>query len=95
MKHQAGDELGHHMDKTAGILVQPWNINDVIQFTSPKQDETELWKQLNFSRKIHLTISFISRCGHSSRSGSHVRPITSATSGPVLLGGNEQTIALK
>jgi hypothetical protein len=41
MKHQAGEELGHHMDKMDGILVQPWNITDVIQFTSPKQEETE------------------------------------------------------
>jgi hypothetical protein len=62
MKHQAGEELGHHTDRTAGILVQPWNITDVIQFTSPKQEETELWKQLIFFQKnspyhfLHLKI---------------------------------------
>jgi hypothetical protein len=43
MKHQAGEKLGHHMDKMDGILVQPWNITNVKQFTSPKQEETELW----------------------------------------------------
>jgi hypothetical protein len=86
MKHQAGEKLGHHMDKMAGILVQPWNITDAIRFTSPKQEETELWKQLKFSRQIHLTISFISRFGHSGRSGSQARTITSATGGTVLSG---------
>jgi hypothetical protein len=86
MKHQAGEKLGHHMDKMAGILVQPWNITDVIQFTSPKQEETELWKQLDFFRQIHLTISIISRFGHSGHSGSHARTITSATGGPILSG---------
>jgi hypothetical protein len=90
MKHQAGEELGQHMDNLAGILVQPWNITDVIHFTSPKQEETELWKQLIFSRKIDLTISIISRSGHSGRSGSHARPITSTTGGPVL-SGRQQT----
>jgi hypothetical protein len=51
MKPQAGGELGLHMDKMAGILVQPWNITDVIQFTSPKQEEIELCKQLIFLPK--------------------------------------------
>jgi hypothetical protein len=41
MKHQSGEELGHDMDKMAGILVQPWNITDVTQLTSPKQEQTE------------------------------------------------------
>jgi hypothetical protein len=31
---------GHHMGKMAGILDQPWNITDVTQFTSPKQEAT-------------------------------------------------------
>jgi hypothetical protein len=51
MKPQAGGELGLHMDKMAGILFQPWNITNVIQFTSPKQEEIELWKQLIFPPK--------------------------------------------
>jgi hypothetical protein len=51
MKPQVGGELGLHMDKMDGMLVQPWNITDVIQFTSPKLEEIELWKQLNFSPK--------------------------------------------
>jgi hypothetical protein len=44
---------------------------------------------------MHLTISIISRFGHSGRSGSHARPITSATGGPIFQVGIEQTIALK
>jgi hypothetical protein len=83
MKPQAAGKLGLHMDKMAGIMVQPWNIADVIPFTSPKQEEIELWKQLIFSRKIHLAISVIPRFGHSGRSGSHARPITSATGRPI------------
>jgi hypothetical protein len=47
MKPQAGGELGPYMDTMDGMLVQPWNINDVIQFTPPEQEEIELWKQLN------------------------------------------------
>jgi hypothetical protein len=41
---------------------------------------------VEFSREIHLTISIISRFGHSGRSGSHACPVTSATGGPVLAG---------
>jgi hypothetical protein len=37
-----------------------------------------------FPAKIHLTISIISRFGNSGRSGSHARPITPATDGPIL-----------
>jgi hypothetical protein len=58
MKPQAGGELGLHMDKMDGILVLPWNITYVIRFISQKLEEIELWNQLNFSREIHLTISF-------------------------------------
>jgi hypothetical protein len=35
-------------DKMDVILAQPWNITYVIHFTSPKPEETELWKQLIF-----------------------------------------------
>jgi hypothetical protein len=35
---------------------------------------------------MHLTISIISRFGNSGRRGSHARPITPATSGPILSG---------
>jgi hypothetical protein len=41
MKHQAEEELGHHMGKMAGIFVRHYNITDATQFTSPKQDQTE------------------------------------------------------
>jgi hypothetical protein len=54
MKPQAGEELGLHMENMDGILVQSWNINDVIQITSPKQEEKELWKQLIFPPKKSL-----------------------------------------
>jgi hypothetical protein len=41
MKHQAEEELGHHMGKMAGTLDQHWNITDDIRFTSQKQDQKE------------------------------------------------------
>jgi hypothetical protein len=86
MKPQAGEELGHHMAKMAGILVPAWNITDVAQSTSPKQGETELCKQSIFPRKIHLTIPIIPRSGHSGRRGYHARPITSVAGRPVFSG---------
>jgi hypothetical protein len=51
MKLQTGGVLGLHMAKMAGTLDLLWNITDGIRFTSPKLGETELWKQLIFSRK--------------------------------------------
>jgi hypothetical protein len=41
MKHQAEEELGHHMGKMDGKLDQHQNITDAIRFTSRKQDQTE------------------------------------------------------
>jgi hypothetical protein len=87
MKPQAGEELGLHMDKMAGILIQPWNITDVIRFTSPKQEETELWKQLNFPPKnspYHFR--------HPKIWPIRLQP---QPAGQFFQVGNEQTIALK
>jgi hypothetical protein len=86
MKLLAGGDLGLHMDKMAGTSDLLWNIIDVIQCISPKLEETELWKQLIFFQKIHFTISFTPIFGHSSRSGSHSRSLTSATCRPILYG---------
>jgi hypothetical protein len=44
MKPQKGGELGLHMEKMDGILDLHWSITAVIRFTSPKQEETGLWK---------------------------------------------------
>jgi hypothetical protein len=74
------------MNKISGILVQPWNITNVTQFKSPKQEKAELWKQLIVSLKIHLTISIIPRFGHSGRSGARARHIAFVTGRPVLSG---------
>jgi hypothetical protein len=57
MKPQAGGELGLHRDNMDGILVQPWNITDVIRFTSQKLEEIELWKQL-ISPPTKFTLPF-------------------------------------
>jgi hypothetical protein len=78
------------MDKMAGILVQPWNITDVIQFTSPKQEATELWKQLNFFPKkshYHLATQAAADLTHALL---HPQP-----AGPFCQVDNEQTLVLK
>jgi hypothetical protein len=51
MKLQTGGELGLHMDKMDGTLDLLRSITDVKRFISPKIEEKELWKQLNFSQK--------------------------------------------
>jgi hypothetical protein len=96
MKHQAGEEHGHHMDKMAGILVQPWSITDVTKFTSPKQEQTELWKQLIFFPK-KITLPFPSSHDLTTQAAAdlmhallHPQP-----AGPFCQVGNDQTIALK
>jgi hypothetical protein len=96
MKPQAGEELGHHMDKMAGILVQPWNITDVTRFTSPKQEETELWKQLIFFPE-KIILPFPSSQDLATQAAADITHalLHPQPAGPFCKVGNEQTIALK
>jgi hypothetical protein len=96
MKPQEGGELGLHMDKMDGILVQLWNITDVTRFTSPKLEEIELWKQLIFFPE-KFTSPFPSSQDLATQAAAdlthallHPQP-----AGPFYKVGDEQTIALK
>jgi hypothetical protein len=96
MKHQAGEELGHHMDKMAGILVQPWNITDVIQFTSPKTRSNRIVETVEFFPE-KFTLPFPSSKDLATQAAAD---LTHALLHPQPAGlffqvVNEQTIALK
>jgi hypothetical protein len=80
----------------AGILVQPCNITDVIQFISPKQEETELWKQLNFFPK-KITLPFPSSQDLATQAAADLTHalLYPQPAGPFCQVSNEQTIALK
>jgi hypothetical protein len=78
------------MDNMAGILVQPWNITVVIQFTSPQQEEIELWKQLIFFPKNSSQDLATQAAADLLHALLHPQP-----AGPFCKVGNEQTIALK
>jgi hypothetical protein len=95
MQPQTGGELGLHMEKMDGILDLHWNITAVIRYTSPKQEEIGLWKQLIFFEKF--TLPFPSAQDYATQAAAdlsyallHQQP-----AGPFCKVGHEQTIALK
>jgi hypothetical protein len=95
MRLQTGGVLGLHMDNMDGTLDLLWNITDVIPFTSPKLRETELWKQLIFSRKNHTAISLTPRSGNSRCSGYYSRSLMSTTCWPIMSGWRRTNTCLK
>jgi hypothetical protein len=80
----------------AGILVQPWNITDLTQFTSPKQEETELWKQLVFFPE-KFTMPFPSSQDLATQAAADITHalLQPQSAGPICQVGNKHTIALK
>jgi hypothetical protein len=76
------------MDKMDGMLVQPWNITDVIQFTSQKPEELFPEKfTLPFPSSQDLATQAAADLAHALL---HPQP-----AGPFCKVGDEQTIALK